>query len=53
MRYYIVDNQGVVYGDSESKERAEMILESTLAQLNEEHPEIDFTSLELEVIEGI
>ena len=52
MRYYIVDNKGDVYGDCENKERAKMLLESTLAQLKEEHPEIDYTSLELEVIEG-
>lgn len=52
MRYYITDNQGNIYGDFSSLEKAKNSLSDTIEQLKSEKTIEEIEKLELEIIEG-
>lgn len=53
MRYYIVDNNGVNYGDVENRAKAEAMLADIISKMKAEgKSEQEIDELELEIIEG-
>ena len=51
MRYYIVDNQGNVYGDTVDLEKAKAMYSDTVNQLLQDHTKNEVAELDLEVID--